>query len=153
MMPVDLETRVGRDLRRLSSPRAPHTLLPRVLAAVQAWSMRPWYSREWLTWPPGWQVASMALLMAILAGGAMALPIAQAAANAATTRVMSAVMTDVPQIVQGLEVASDVVHVLWRAIIQPFLTYALVLVGLMCLMCATCAIALGRAVFGRALPS
>ena len=34
-------------------PRAPHTLLPRVLAAVQAWAQRPWYERAWFTWPLG----------------------------------------------------------------------------------------------------
>jgi hypothetical protein len=153
MRPVDLETRVASDLRRLPSPRAPRTLLPRVLAAVQAWSMRPWYSREWFTWPLGWQVGSIGLLMAMLGGSAIALPVVQAVASAATVRVMSGAMTNMPQIVRGLELVSDVVLVLWRAVVQPFLTYALVLVGLMCLMCAMCAIALGRAVFGRALPS
>ena len=151
--PVDLETRVGAHLRRLPSPRAPQTLLPRVLAAVQAWSMRPWYSREWFTWPLGWQVGSIALLMAMLAGSAMAIPVVQAVVSAATARITSGAMTNVPQIVRGVELASDVVLVLWRAMVQPFLTYALVLVGLMCLMAAMCAIALGRAVFGKALPS
>ena len=65
---ADLEQRVDRELRRLPAPRAPHTLLPRVLAAVEAWVNRPWYTRAWFTWPLGWQVASVALLVLAVAG-------------------------------------------------------------------------------------
>lgn len=153
MRPVDLDALVGRDLRQLPLPRAPHTLLPRVLAAVQAWSTRPWYSREWFTWPLGWQIGSVALLMTILAGGAMVLPAARDAASAAASEFASGLMTDVPQIVDRVQVASNIAQVLWRAMVQPFLAYALVLVGLMFLVCATGAVALDRALFGRALQS
>ena len=74
MHPVDLETLVGGELRRLPMPRAPQTLLPRVLAAVQAWAQRPWYERAWFTWPVGLQIASIAALILIVGGGAMLLP-------------------------------------------------------------------------------
>ena len=63
MNPTDLETLVDRELRRLPALRAPHTLLPRVLAAVQRWSQRPWYARAWFTWPIGGQIASAAALV------------------------------------------------------------------------------------------
>src|SRR6478752_931002 len=58
----DLEALASRELRRLPLPRAPQTLLPRVLAAVDAWARRPWYMRAWFTWPLGWQGASLALV-------------------------------------------------------------------------------------------
>ena len=152
MHPVDLEAVVGRNLRRLPSPRAPQTLLPRVLSAVQAWSRRPWYSREWLTWPFAWQLASAALLMAILVGTALVLPTVQSAAGHLALRLTSGVTIDVPQLLYGVAVVSSVAQVLWRAMIQPFLAYAVVVVGLMCLACAMGAMALNRAVFGRAFP-
>ena len=60
----DLEPRVDRELRRLPAPRAPHTLLPRVMAAAEAWAERPWYTRAWVTWPLAWQVVSVAALVA-----------------------------------------------------------------------------------------
>ena len=56
----DLERRVHDELRRLPAPLAPGTLLPRVLAAVDAWARRPWYARAWFTWPIGLRVASVA---------------------------------------------------------------------------------------------
>ena len=66
MNPIDLETRIDRTLRRFPAPRAPQTLLPRVLAAVQEWSQRPWYSRAWFTWPIGGQIVSAAALILVL---------------------------------------------------------------------------------------
>ena len=52
-IPLTWTTLVDRELRQLPSPRAPHTLLPRVLAAVEQWTRRPWYARAWFTWPLG----------------------------------------------------------------------------------------------------
>jgi len=36
------------------------------MSAVQIASARPWYARRWLAWPVGWQVASMAALVALV---------------------------------------------------------------------------------------
>src|SRR3954467_4135575 len=96
----ELESRVDRDLRRLPLPQAPRTLLPRVLAAVDAWSRRPWYTRAWFTWPLGWQIASI-VAAAALAYRAWALPRAPPAVTMTTSA--------------G--------RVVWRALIEPFLTY------------------------------
>ena len=64
---AELEQHVDRALADLPALTAPGTLLPRVLAAVQAWAGRPWYQRAWLTWPVGLQVASAALLLLLVA--------------------------------------------------------------------------------------
>ena len=58
MDPVDLERLTDRALRSLPTPRAPRSLLPRVLAAVAAEASRPWYARAWLSWPLHWQLVS-----------------------------------------------------------------------------------------------
>src|SRR6266699_3611722 len=117
MHPIDLETLVGRQLRRLPAPRAPYTLLPRVLAAVQAWSRRPWYARDWFTWPLVWRLASIALLILILAGGVVALPIVRLAIQSVTSRFTPALLFDAPQLTRGLEVTTNMARVLWRALI------------------------------------
>ena len=112
----DLEQRVNRELRRLPSPPAPHTLLPRVLAAVDAWVNRPWYERAWFTWPLGWQAASIALV-ALLGYAVWALPS----------------LITVPSSVVA---TSNGASIVWRTLIQPFMVYAFGLIVLMCLACA-----------------
>lgn len=124
---ADLERRVDRELQRLPAPRAPHTLLPRVLAAVEAWVDRPWYTRAWFTWPLGWQVASVALL-AFAFVGVWLLPPAP------------------PSVV----VTTNAGRVLWRTMIEPFLAYAFVIVVIMCVACAAFGAALSYVFVERA---
>ena len=59
----DLERLLDSELKQLPPPRAPRTLLPRVLAAAGV-SPLPWYRRPWLTWPAGAQAVS-ALALAL----------------------------------------------------------------------------------------
>jgi hypothetical protein len=124
---AELEQKIDRELRRLPAPRAPHTLLPRVLAAVEAWVNRPWYTRAWFTWPVGWQVASVALLALAVAGVWMLPP--------------------APASVVGTTNAG---RVLWRTIVEPFLAYAFVIVVIMCVACAAFGAALSYVFVERA---
>lgn len=150
---VELKHFVDTELRQLPTPRAPHTLLPRVLAAVQEWRTRPWYAREWFTWPLGWQVVSAAALILLVAGGAMLLPAASGAAGAAASTLTAGVMHDVGGIAHRAEVAAKVAQVLWRALLEPLVPYAFVLVMLMSLACGAFAVALNHVAFGRTLQS
>jgi hypothetical protein len=124
---ADLERRVQQELRRLPSPLAPDTLLPRVLAAVDAWARKPWYTRAWFTWPIGWQIASIVGL-AMVGVGLWMLPPAP------------------PAVV----VTTNAGRVLWRTMVQPFLAYAFVIVVLMCLACAAFGAALSYVFVERA---
>jgi hypothetical protein len=113
-MPFDeLERRVHDELRHLPGPLAPATLLPRVLAAVDAWARRPWYARAWFTWPLAWQLASVAFV--VLAGYAMWIAPPLPASVVATTSAGG---------------------VIWRTLIEPLLGYVVGLVVLMGLACA-----------------
>jgi hypothetical protein len=109
----DLERRVHEELRRLPAPLAPGTLLPRVLAAVDAWARRPWYARAWFTWPLALQAASLALV-AIAIYATWVLPPMPASVVATT----------------------NAGAVIWRTLIEPLLGYVVGLVVLMCLACA-----------------
>jgi hypothetical protein len=149
MHPVDVETLVGRELRQLPLPRAPHTLLPRVLAAVQAWAQRPWYEREWFTWPFGWQIASIAALILIVGCAAVLLPSTIAAAGAATSTFTGRVMEDVAPVAQLAEVTTNAARVIWRALLEPVVVYAFAIVLLMWLACAAFGAALTRLVFEK----
>ena len=74
------EDLLGAELKALPPPRAPRTLLPRVMAAV-AVSTRPWYARAWVTWPRGLQVASAAVFVLAVAGAWMWGPAAVASVS------------------------------------------------------------------------
>jgi hypothetical protein len=149
MHPVDLETLVDRELRQLPALRAPQTLLPRVLAAVQQWSQRPWYTRAWFTWPAAAQIASAAALVLIVVASALLITGAQIAVDETSARLLSRVVP----LAQGAEATVNAARVLWRALIEPLLVYAFGLVVLMCLACAAFGTALNHVVFGRAVHS
>lgn len=109
----DLEQRMRDELARLPSPVAPATLLPRVLAAVDAWLNRPWYARAWFTWPLGWQLLSAIFVALALYGTWMAPPL------------------PAPLVATG-----SAGSVIWRTLIEPLLGYVVGLVLLMGLACA-----------------
>jgi hypothetical protein len=150
MHPVDLETLVDRELRQLPLPRAPHTLLPRVLAAVQAWAQRPWYERAWFTWPLAWQLASIAALILIVGAGAALLPETLAVTGAVASTLTQRVMEGVAPVAQRVAVTTNTLRVIWRALLEPLVAYASGFVVLMCLACAAVGAALNRVVFERA---
>ena len=149
MHPVDLETLVDRELRQLPALRAPHTLLPRVLAAVQQWSQRPWYARAWFTWPVAAQIASAAALVLIVATSALLITGAQLAVDETSARLLSRLSP----FAQSAEATVNAARVVWRALIEPLLVYAFGLVVLMCLACAAFGTALNHVAFRRAVHS
>jgi hypothetical protein len=146
---TDLETRIDRALRRLPAPRAPQTLLPRVLAAVQEWSQRPWYARAWFTWPIGGQIVSAAALILVVVGGALLTASAQTVVDQAATRLLSGVMP----VAHRAEAMLNAARVVWHAVIAPLAVYAGAVVVLMWLACVAFATALGHVAFGRAVHS
>ena len=149
MDPAELERLIDGELRRLPAPRAPRTLLPRIMAAAEALQHRPWYSRAWLTWPLGWQVASAAVLVGMVAVGALLLPTLRDAASALTF--VADVRSDVTETTRDVEVVTTAIGVLLRSLVAPVVPYAFALVTLMCVACAVFGTALNHLVFGKAL--
>jgi hypothetical protein len=150
MHPDDLERLVDQALRRLPVPRAPHTLLPRVLAAAGRLSARPWYAREWLAWPRGWQMASLAALMLLLAGVVWLLPYAHAVAGGVSAAFADRVFGDVATGAQRAEAMLLAARILWRALLEPIVIYVFAIMVLVCVACAAFGAALSRIAVGRA---
>jgi hypothetical protein len=132
MDPVDLDERLDQELRQLPQPRAPRSLLPRVLAATVDRQARP-SATGWLTWPLGWRIASLALLATLVAG-------------------VSLLPTTLPQGVgDAAETAGEVatvVRVMWDVMLQPLATYLFVLGVSLALACALAWAALEAALGG-----
>jgi hypothetical protein len=125
----ELEALVDRELRRLPLPSAPRTLLPRVMAAVEAWAQRPWYTRAWFAWPAGWRLASivpLALLVYVVWSWSL------------------------PPAPPTLVAATDASRVVWSALVLPLLPYILLVVLLMGVVCAAFGLALNYVLLERA---
>ena len=141
---------IDRELRELPLPRAPQTLVPRVLAAVDLWMRRPWYARAWLTWPLGWQAMSIATCAVLLAAGVTWLPDAQSVVSTAppTVAATSAVAGVAATVERGL-VTTKAALVVGRTLVEFVVPYLFALVILMCLACAAFGTALTRVALGR----
>lgn len=63
-----LEDVIHRELSKLPEQQAPSTLVPRVLARIQAREQRRWWMRPWTQWPPVLQVALFPMLIGGVAG-------------------------------------------------------------------------------------
>lgn len=132
MDPVDLDDRLDRELAELPPPRAPRTLLPRVLAATAEAEAR-FGASGWFTWPLGWRIASVVALVALVIGGAFF-------ATAPPQQISDAADT-------AGEVAT-VARVLWDVLAQPLATYLFVLGVSLALACALAWAALEAALGG-----
>ena len=141
MDPADLERLIDRELRALPPPRAPRSLLPRVMAAADEAARRPWYSRAWLEWPVAWQLTSALVLIGVVAAAGVLLPQVRAAVAA---------LSFVADSTRDVEVTTSAVRVLWRTLLAPVVPWAFGLVTLMCAACAVFGTALNHLVFGRA---
>jgi hypothetical protein len=127
----DLERLVDRELKRLPQPRAPRSLLPRVMAAVAVPRPLAWYSRPWLAWPRSLQALSVLAFAGLFAGGWW-------------------LWTEVPQIVQRANQIATVSRAFWNVLFGPIAFVVLGLAILVALACAAAWTAVSRVTFGGA---
>jgi hypothetical protein len=142
----DLERIVDRALKRLPTPRAPHTLLPRVMAARAAQTQRV---RPFLAWPIAWQVASVATLLVLALGVARLWSGTEVLLQQSASPFWSSAAETVGQVTATVTTTVNVGRAVWRALVEPFVGYVLVLILVMCAACATGAAALGRVAVGE----
>ena len=145
----DLAKQVDRALRALPTPRAPRTLVPRVMAAVEQ-SLAPWYSRAWVTWPAVWQIVSAAALVLLVVGVARIGPAAEAVADGIGSRASVAMPASVVAFISWAGSFIDAGRILWRVIVEPVIGYVVLFVVVMCVACLAFGTALNRVALGGA---
>jgi hypothetical protein len=150
MHPDDLERLIDRELHAVPAPRAPRTLLPRVMAAVARRRVRPWYERGWAEWPAVWQFASLVALVALFTGIGAAWPQLADAASAYRVDVSALLPSQVLVAAGTVNQALDVVRVLWRALVQPLSPYLVAFIVTMFFACLAFGTALDRVALGGA---
>jgi len=134
-------------LRRLKPPRAPSTLVPRVLAAIAERDRAalhdpgPW---TWFTWPLAWKAASIAALVVLAAGLAWLQPgvpgILEGSISGAGARITP--------LLEATAAVVSVMSIVWEAFLQPIVGYLLVWIVLMSAACAAFGAAVGRVALG-----
>lgn len=149
MTPDDLEQLIGRELKRLPIPRAPETLLPRVLAATAGRKPAPSYAAPWLNWPRRWKLAAVAVL-ALAVGGVGALGYVAWPEVAARLSWLESASGTVTRVAAAAQDGATLVRAFWRVLLGP-ITFGLLVVALtLSLACAALWTALNRVALGGA---
>jgi hypothetical protein len=149
MDPSDLERLLDRELKRLPPPRAPRTLLPRVMSAAGQ-SLLPWYRRPWVTWPAGLQTASVGLLALVLAIVGTLLPSVQSAAQPLTSSVTGSLPSGLVTTAQRLNEGAALMKVLLQVFVQPVAAYLFALGIALTIACGVLWTAINRVALGGA---
>ena len=142
----DLERLVDRELKRLPAPRAPETLLPRVMLAVRARRAEA-LAPDWMTWPISWQLASLAAVALIAIGLWRVLPWGFAALGALLIDPSTAFGTQVASVAEQLQAIIGAGRVIWR-VLGPVAVYGVGFIAVMMAACAVFGTALGRIAWG-----
>jgi hypothetical protein len=143
----ELRQLIDRELKALPAPRAPETLLPRVLAAtVRPSEAAPaparWYARPWLTWPLGWQIASVAFLVAL--GAAASMLLLTPPDKVVAPPVLRSAAERLTPVLATLNQAATLARIYWRVLLGPLTFLSLVFALTLSLACAGIWLALDR---------
>ena len=150
MDPRDLEWLIDHELQALPSPRAPQTLLPRVMRAVRAATPAvPARATGWSTWPVAWRTGALAAAVIVL-GIVTFWPLLLNLADAALAHTNSATGARLSAALHGFGDIVAAVRVVWRVLLQPFAIFALAIIAVMSAACAVFGTALGRVALGGA---
>jgi hypothetical protein len=141
MTPDDLERLVDRALADLPTPRAPRSLRPRVLAAVEP---VPIIGRPWFTWPWAAQVGSIVASLAIVVAVAWYWPLVAAQVTARLPETVRVALGLVDSAALTGSAIGRVVQVTWGGVVMPLAKLVLIVTVMICTACAVCVAALGR---------
>jgi hypothetical protein len=144
-------------LAGLATMRAPATLLPRVMAATQRLTPRPWYARPWDTWPIVYQRMSVAVCLLVLAAMTLTMPLGDGRwLEAVLERTNGRFDTwlqaihEMGRIARSAEAMTNTAGSLWQGLSVPLLLYASAVGTLLCLVMGLLGVALNRLTPGKA---
>jgi hypothetical protein len=156
MEPRETEDIVHRALRALPPPRAPQTLLPRVMAAVADRPTLPLSgpaSRPWFAWPVAWQAASIAALVLLSTGIIWVWPAAWDLVATSSAGAWNVARPRVLNLVTSASAAATLGTIVWDVFLRPIVGYLMVWIVLMSVACTAFGAAIGRVALGGASQS
>ena len=150
---ADLERVVDEALHALPAPRAPETLLPRIMAAVAARATVPAYAKPWAMWPRVWQIASAAALAIVVSGLARFWTLTAPVRDGVLADFAPAMPDWLARVVNVLSISADALRIGWRVLAEPVLIPVTVFLCVMTAACMVFAVALNRVALGGASES
>ena len=141
----DLERLIDREFKALPGPRAPRTLLPRVMTAVRA--TRPATHAGWFSWPLVWQISSLAAMLLIVLGAANFWPVAADTVVALVSNLAADTSSRLGSVIRETEAVLSAADTIWR-VAQPVVVGMVVLLATMGAACAMLGAALRSVVLG-----
>jgi len=142
-----------RALKALPAPRAPRTLLPRVLVDAEARRRQPGIA-PWFAWSIEWRLTAAAAVVLVVGSLWFAWPAITLVGTLVLDRVAGAVEARAVATVPGIAALAHLATLAWEMVVQPALGYVLVWMVVMCAISvaigAAFSAALGRAAFGEA---
>ena len=153
MDPVDLEHQLDAALKRLPTPRAPRTLLPRVMAAVVAREELPWYAKGWSAWSRSWQLVSGLAAALVALGGFLAVHYFETAVQVSTSPMARLATGRAATLFEQIRTASTLFRIIWQALLEPIGLFVLALIVVITLAGAAVWSALDRLALGEAQQS
>ena len=149
---AELERHVDRALANLRRSAHPIRCCLASWRRFRSGPSIPPYQREWLTLAPrGLQAASGALLVLVVLGVAIALPLVKAQAADALALVTARAPIEMPYMAASLRATANAVVLVWRAVIQPLIPFALVVAVMAGVASAVIASALNRVLLERSV--
>jgi hypothetical protein len=145
MDPADLERLADRRLRALPTPRAPRTLLPRIMAALAQEARRPWYARAWMSWPLQWQLASGAVAVLVMVAATWTGPTVAAVLLEYATASSLPASSYLAGAARTAESVWDAARIVWN-VVEPVAQVAAVLLLVMSMACVAFGTALDRVI-------
>jgi hypothetical protein len=146
MDPIDRDDGLDRALKALDAPRAPRTLLPRVMAAVAEHERQP-IARPWMQWPRTWRIASFAGMAVVTVAVIWLLPNLEVVIRASGGW-LSQRDTALGGGVESAASFLSVGRTLWQSLVGPVLWYVVVWMIVMTTACAALGAALDLALGG-----
>jgi len=144
----ELRDPIGQALRDLTAPKAPPTLLPRVLEAIRAREAEPWYRRPWVRWPRAVQVGSLVAVVATVALFGVVLPAIQATAFGEASGTLGTVLTLTTGLGRALGALANAAGSVWNAVVGPVVALAFVVGLCLSVTCAGVGVALRKIALG-----
>jgi hypothetical protein len=125
----ELEQLLDRRLTDVPAPRAPETLVPRVMRAVRT-APAP-AATGWLSWPLVWQLASGAALAVLVLGVVQLWPVIDATLAAAWARPEAVVGSRLGAIADAVAPFLTAARVIWRVVVEPVGVFLILFIAAM----------------------
>jgi hypothetical protein len=117
----ELEEVIQREVDQLPNLQAPLTLIPRVLAAIQAQEQAPWWRQPWVNWPSGYRMASLVAVVGVIGAALYGAQLGSQTIGNAVSRDVGGWLSVVSLITDAIVTLANAAFVVVRSLQKPWM--------------------------------